>query len=51
MRRTRLDRRVVKEVRDIALKLPAWRFLLLSSVALLVAAGYLAGNIPWDKVL
>lgn len=51
MRRTGLDSKIVKEVRDIAMKLPAWRFLLLSTIALLVAAGYLAGNVPWDKVL
>ncbi|WP_164486451.1 hypothetical protein [Pseudomonas chlororaphis] len=46
-----MDRKLVKEVREIAVKLPTWRFLLLSTIALIVAAGYLAGNVPWDKVL
>lgn len=50
-RRTGLDSKIVREVRDIAMKLPAWRFLLLSSIALLVAAGYFVGNVPWDKFL
>lgn len=46
-----LNSKVMKELREMAFRLPAWRFLLLSMIALLVAAGYLAGNVPWDKVL
>lgn len=33
------------------MKLPAWRFVLLSTIALVFAAGYFAGNVPWDKLL
>jgi hypothetical protein len=42
---------MIKELRELAYRLPAWRFLVLSVIALLVAAGYLAGNVPWDKLL
>lgn len=35
----------------MAMKMPAWRFVLLCMLGMIVAVGYLAGNIPWDKIL
>ena len=46
-----LNMKMIKELREMALRLPAWRFLMLSVIALFFAAGYLAGNVPWDKIL
>jgi hypothetical protein len=35
----------------MATKMPAWRFILISFVALVFAFGYLSGNVPWEKIL
>lgn len=32
-------------------RLPVWRFVALWLIGIVAATGYLAGNIPWDKVL
>jgi len=40
---------IVREIRYMAHKLPAWRFLLLTLIGLIFALGYLSGNLPWEK--
>lgn len=35
----------------MATRMPTWRFVLLYALGVIVAVGYLAGNIPWDKIL
>ena len=42
---------IIREVRDMATQLPAWRFALICLIGLLFAVGYLAGNVPWDHLL
>ncbi len=32
-------------------RLSSWRFAALWVIAFVTAAGYLAGNIPWEKIL
>lgn len=43
--------KIIREVREMATKLPAWRFATICLIGLLFAIGYLSGNIPWDKLL
>ncbi|VVO55109.1 hypothetical protein PS870_00495 [Pseudomonas fluorescens] len=43
--------KIIREVRDMAMKMSAWRFVLLCTIGFVFAAGYLAGNVPWDKIL
>ena len=32
-------------------RLPFWRFAAIWIIAFIAVAGYLAGNIPWEKIL
>ncbi|MFU5807208.1 hypothetical protein ACM7T9_29345 [Pseudomonas aeruginosa] len=43
--------KIVREVRMMADKLPALRFWGIWLSFLIAAAGYAAGNVPWEKVL
>lgn len=43
--------KIVREVRKIVTRLPAWRFLLVMFTSLVFAFGYLSERLPWDKLL
>lgn len=43
--------KTVREVRKMATRLPAWRFILVMFVSLIFALGYLSERLPWDKFL
>ena len=43
--------KIIREVRIMTDKLSPLRFWALWAIGFVVAAGYLAGNFPWDKVL
>jgi len=43
--------KILREIRIMASKLSIGRFSVLALIGLILAIGYLCGNLPWDKLL